>query len=391
MRKLRKELEALREQGMLRTLKTVAGPQGPRVVVDGREVLLLCSNNYLGLAGHPALIEASCEATRHFGVGSGASRLVSGTMELHEQLEARIADFKGTEGALVFNSGYAANTGILQGLAGPGDLIFSDVLNHASIIDGCRLSGARVVVYPHRDMAALEELLRAEARQRHGRWLIVSDGVFSMDGDLAPLPELVELKERYEALLMVDDAHGGGVLGATGRGSGERLGCLDRIDLHMGTLGKAFGCFGAYLAARREVIDTLINRSRSFIFSTSLPPGVLGAALAAFDIVDSAEGAARRASLENNRQIFIAGLRQGGLDLGESITQIVPIVTGEPQPTMEAARRLLDTGIFLQGIRPPTVPVGQCRLRATLMADHRPEEVAAAAETIVRVLGELPR
>ena len=391
MRKLRNELEALREQGMLRTLKTVAGPQGPRVVVDGREVLLLCSNNYLGLAGHPALIEASCAATSRFGVGSGASRLVSGTMELHEQLEARIADFKGTEGALVFNSGYAANTGILQGLVGPGDLIFSDVLNHASIIDGCRLSGARVIVYPHRDMTALEELLRVEARRRHGRWLIVSDGVFSMDGDLAPLPELVALKERYEALLMVDDAHGGGVLGATGRGSAERFGCLDRIDLHMGTLGKAFGCFGAYLAARREVIDTLINRSRSFIFSTSLPPGVLGAALAAFDIVDSAEGAARRAALENNRQIFVEGLRQGGLDLGESVTQIVPIVTGEPQPTMEAARRLLDRGIFLQGIRPPTVPVGQCRLRATLMADHRPEEVAAAAEMIVRILAELPR
>lgn len=391
MRKLQKELEALREQGMLRTLKTVAGPQGPRVVVDGREVLLLCSNNYLGLAGHPALIEASCAATSRFGVGSGASRLVSGTMELHEQLEARIADFKGTEGALVFNSGYAANTGILQGLAGPGDLIFSDALNHASIIDGCRLSGARVVVYPHRDMTALEELLRAEASRRHGRWLIVSDGVFSMDGDLAPLPELVALKERYEALLMVDDAHGGGVLGASGRGSGERLGCLERIDLHMGTLGKAFGCFGAYLAARREVIDTLINRSRSFIFSTSLPPGVLGAALAAFDLVDSAEGAARRACLENNRQIFIEGLRRGGLDLGESVTQIVPIVTGEPQPTMEAARRLLDAGIFLQGIRPPTVPLGQCRLRATLMADHRPAEVAAAAEMIVRILAELPR
>lgn len=391
MRKLQKELEALREQGMLRTLRTVAGPQGPRVLVDGREVLLLCSNNYLGLAGHPALIAASCEATRRFGVGSGASRLVSGTMELHEQLEVRIADFKGTEGALVFNSGYAANTGILQGLAGPGDLIFSDALNHASIIDGCRLSGARVVVYPHRDMAALEELLRDETPRRHGRWLIVSDGVFSMDGDLAPLPELVALKERYEALLMVDDAHGGGVLGASGRGSGEGFGCLDRIDLHMGTLGKAFGCFGAYLAARREVIDTLINRSRSFIFSTSLPPGVLGAALAAFDLVDSAEGAARRAALENNRQIFVEGLRRGGHDLVDSVTQIVPIVTGEPQPTMEAARRLLDAGIFLQGIRPPTVPVGQCRLRATLMADHRPEEVAAAAETIVRILGELPR
>ncbi|MDY0270480.1 8-amino-7-oxononanoate synthase [Trichloromonas sp.] len=391
MDKLRKELESLKEQGMLRTLKTVAGPQGPRVVVDGREVLLLCSNNYLGLAGHPALIAASCAATSRFGVGSGASRLVSGTMELHAQLEARIADFKGTAGALVFNSGYAANTGILQGLAGPGDLIFSDALNHASIIDGCRLSGARVVVYPHRDMNALEGLLRLEAPRRQGRWLIVSDGVFSMDGDLAPLPELVALKERFEALLMVDDAHGGGVLGASGRGSGERLGCLDRIDLHMGTLGKAFGCFGAYLAAEREVIDILINRSRSLIFSTSLPPGVLGAAFAALDIVDSAEGAARRAALENNRQIFVESLRRGGLDLGDSVTQIVPIVTGEPQPTMEAARRLLDRGIFLQGIRPPTVPVGQCRLRATLMADHRPEEVAAAAETIVGILGELPR
>ncbi|OHB32770.1 MAG: 8-amino-7-oxononanoate synthase [Desulfuromonadaceae bacterium GWC2_58_13] len=390
MRELRKNLEELQGLGMLRTLKTIAGPQGPRVMLDGREVLLLCSNNYLGLAGHPDLIEASCAATRRFGVGSGASRLVSGTMELHDRLEQRIAAFKNTEAALVFNSGYAANTGILQGLAGPGDVIFSDQLNHASIIDGCRLSEARTLVYPHRDMAALESLLQTESSRRLGRFLIVTDGIFSMDGDMAPLAELVALKDRYDTLLMVDDAHGTGVLGATGRGTAELLGCLDRVDLHMGTLGKALGSFGAYLAADRVVIDTLINRSRSFIFSTSLPPGVLGASLAAFDLVDGPEGAQRRQALETNRKLFAERLRQAGVDLCDSRTQIVPILTGEPVPTMEAARRLLDSGVFIQGIRPPTVPVGRCRLRATLMADHRPEEVSAAAELILDTLADLP-
>jgi glycine C-acetyltransferase/8-amino-7-oxononanoate synthase len=391
MRKLKENLDSLKGQGMLRTLKTIAGVQGPRVMLEGHQVLLLCSNNYLGLAGHPDLIEASCAATRRFGVGSGASRLVSGTMELHDQLEKRIAAFKKTEAALVFNSGYAANTGILQGLVDPGDVIFSDQLNHASIIDGCRLSGVRTVVYPHRDMAALESLLQDESSRRHGRFLIVTDGIFSMDGDMAPLVELVALKERFDALLMVDDAHGTGVLGATGRGTAELLGCLDRVDLHMGTLGKALGCFGAYLAADRVVIDTLINRSRSFIFSTSLPPGVLGAALAAFDLVDGLEGAQRRQSLEVNRKLFAERLQQGGVDLCGSVTQIVPVLTGEPVPTMEAARRLLDAGIFVQGIRPPTVPVGRCRLRATLMADHRPDEVRAAADLILETLAELPR
>jgi glycine C-acetyltransferase/8-amino-7-oxononanoate synthase len=391
MRELKKNLEELQGQGMLRTLKTIAGPQGPRVQVDGREVLLLCSNNYLGLAGHPELIEASCAATRCFGVGSGASRLVSGTMELHEQLEQRIAAFKKTEAALVFNSGYAANTGILQGVTGAGDVIFSDQLNHASIIDGCRLSEARTLVYPHRDLATLESLLQAESGCRRGRFLIVTDGVFSMDGDLAPLVELVALKERFDALLMVDDAHGTGVLGATGRGTAELLGCLDRVDLHMGTLGKALGSFGAYLAADRVVIDTLINRSRSFIFSTSLPPGVLGAALAAFDLVDGPEGARRRQALESNRRLFAERLQAAGVDLCGSRTQIVPILTGQPVPTMEAARRLLEAGMFIQGIRPPTVPAGRCRLRATLMADHEPQEVSAAAELILEILAELPR
>lgn len=383
------QLEALRSEGMLRTLRIVDGAQGPRVDIDGHDVLLLCSNNYLGLANHPRLVKAACSATERYGVGSGASRLVSGSMRLHHQLEERIATFKRTEAALLFNSGYAANTGILQGLIGHGDVIFSDRLNHASIIDGCRLSGARTVVYPHNDIDALDELMRSETPNRQGRWLIVTDGVFSMDGDMARLPELVQLKERYDAWLMVDDAHGTGVLGGTGRGSGEELGCMSGIDIHMGTLGKALGGFGAFVACRRELRDLLINRSRSLIFSTSLPPGVLAAAVEAFELVDSTEGDRRRQALRSNRALFAERLAQAGLDLLGSTTQIVPVLTSNPKPTMAAAARLLDRGIFLQGIRPPTVPAGMCRLRATLMADHNPEDLAAAAETIAQVVRKL--
>lgn len=381
------QLDDLRSQGMLRTLRTVEGAQGPRVVLDGREVLLLCSNNYLGLANHPALVEAAREATFRFGAGTGGSRLISGSMAPHAKLEERLAAFKGTGAALLFNSGYAANTGILQGLFGEGDVIFSDELNHASIIDGCRLSRARTVVYPHGDVAALETLLAAEAPHRKGRWLIVTDGVFSMDGDLAPLAALARLKERFDVLLMVDDAHGTGVLGTTGRGTAEHLGCLAQVDLHMGTLGKALGCAGAYLAAERMVIDTLINRSRSFIFSTSLPPSVPASALAALDIVDSAEGERLRRTLWHNRELFAGSLRQGALDLLGSVTQIVPVLTGAPAPTMAAAQGLLDAGIFVQGIRPPTVPAGRCRLRATVAADHSPEDLLRAAAKIVEIVG----
>ncbi len=390
MEKWRRELDALRASGMFRSLRTVDGPQQSRVMVEGRELLLLCSNNYLGLANHPALIEAACAATVRDGAGSGASRLVSGSMRAHFRLEEALADFKGCEGALLFNSGYAANTGILQGLFGAGDVIFSDALNHASLIDGCRLSGARTVIYPHADCSALEALLAAEAPQRKGRWLIVSDGVFSMDGDLAPLPDLVQLKERFSTLLMIDDAHGTGVLGAHGRGSAEHFGCLDQVDLHMGTLGKGLGAAGAYLAAPRPVIDILINRSRPFIFSTSLPPAVAAAAEAALAIVRSDEGARLRRQLKENRRRFSAVLSAAGLDLFGSTTQIVPVLTGEPQPTMAAANRLFERGIFLQGIRPPTVPVGQCRLRATVMASHDPEELERAAAEIVATLEQLP-
>jgi glycine C-acetyltransferase/8-amino-7-oxononanoate synthase len=388
MQRWRDQLNELKDKGMLRFLRTVEGAQGPRVVLDGRDMLLLCSNNYLGLANHPALVEAARKATSRYGVGTGGSRLISGSMKTHVQLEEHLAAFKGTEGALVFNSGYAANTGILQGLLDEGDVIFSDELNHASIIDGCRLARARTVVYPHADVAALEALLTKEARKRRGRFLVVTDGVFSMDGDIAPLPALVRLKERFDALLMVDDAHGTGVLGEGGRGTAAHLGCLNGIDLHMGTFGKALGCAGAYLAASRIVIDTLVNRSRSFIFSTSLPPAVPASALAALDIVAGAEGERLRRALWRNRELFARRLREGGLDLLGSTTQIVPVLTGEPAPTMAAAQTLLDGGVFVQGIRPPTVPPGRCRLRATVMAVHEPGDLERAAELIIRAVGE---
>jgi glycine C-acetyltransferase/8-amino-7-oxononanoate synthase len=385
MKAWQEELTRLEGQGMRRALRTVDGGQGPKVTVNGREVLLLCSNNYLGIAGHPALIEALQTASGRYGAGAGASRLVSGTMPPHVELEERIATFKGTEAALLYNSGYAANTGILQGLFGPDDVIFSDALNHASIIDGCHLAGARTVVYPHCDIAALAELMERERPARRGRWLIVTDGVFSMDGDLAPLAELCRLKEEHDALLMVDDAHGTGVLGEGGRGTAELLGCLERIDLHMGTLGKALGCAGAYLAADRVVIDTLINRSRSFIFSTCLPPGVPAAARAAIDLVDSDQGRALRTRLEENRALLERLLLDGGMDLLGSRSQIIPVLTRDPAPTMRMTERLLDHGLFLQGIRPPTVPVGLCRLRATLMASHEPAELEQAAARILAV------
>lgn len=377
------ELELIRARGLFRSTRLIRGRQSPRVELEGRQVLLLCSNNYLGLAEHPLLVEASVAAVRRFGASSGASRLVSGTMELHEELERALADFKGTEAALLFNSGYAANTGIISALVGRGDLIFCDRLNHASIIDGSLLSGARLVRYPHNDLAALAGLM--EKRRGTGRCLIVTDGVFSMDGDLAPLAGLVELKRRYGALLMVDDAHGCGVMGEQGRGSAELLGVLSHIDIHMGTFGKALGSFGAYAALSLELRDLLINRARSFIFSTSLPPAVLAASLAALELVRSAEGKRLRARLADNTALFRAELRRAGFALGSGSTQIVPILTGDAERTMRFSAELLEEGLFVQGIRPPTVPAGACRLRCTVMATHEPDDLGDAARRIAAV------
>jgi glycine C-acetyltransferase len=382
MRTFHEELDSLREQGLFRSMRLLEGEQSGRVILDGRSVLLLCSNNYLGLANHPALKEAAIRGVERYGVSSGASRLVSGNMELHEMLEARIAAFKGTEAALVFNSGYAANTGIIPVLAGKGDVIFSDRLNHASIVDGCLLSRARLVRYPHNDMAALRRLL--DETSPSGRRLIVVDGVFSMDGDLAALRELVALKKEYDALLMVDDAHGTGVLGKGGRGSAELCGVMAEIDIQMGTFGKALGSFGAYAASSREIADMLINRSRSFIFSTSLPPAVLATSLAALHLVDSPEGAELRERLTRNANLFRGALKAAGYDTMGSVTQIVPVTVGEAGPAMEFSRLLLEEGVFVQGIRPPTVPAGSCRLRCTVMATHTLDDLTRTAEVITK-------
>jgi glycine C-acetyltransferase len=379
----REELDGMREEGLFRSMRLVQGEESGRVIMDGREVLLLCSNDYLGLAGHPLLKEAAIRATERYGTGSGASRLVSGNMEPHAELEVRIASFKGTEAALIFNSGYAANTGIIPAIAGRGDVIFSDRLNHASIVDGALLSRARLVRYPHNDMAALKRALKET--ETSGRRLIVSDGVFSMDGDLARLAELVTLKRESGALLMVDDAHGTGVLGARGRGSGELFRVMEGIDIHMGTFGKALGSFGAYSASSREIIDYLINRARSFIFSTALPPAVPSASIAALDLVESQEGTGLRNKLAENSIFFRSALQSSGFNTMGSETQIIPIFVGEAGRTMEFSRQLLQEGIFVQGIRPPTVPAGICRLRCTVMATHTKEDLSWAAEVMAKV------
>jgi len=382
-RSIQEELTSIRSRGLYRTTRVISGRQTPHVTMDGREVVLLCSNNYLGLADHPALSEAAISAIRSYGTSSAASRLVSGTMTLHEQLEAAVADFKGSEAALVFNGGYPANTGIIGAMVGRGDVIFSDRLNHASIVDGAILSGARLVRYPHNDHAALARLL--EKQRGTGRALIVTDGVFSMDGDLAPLRELVELKESYDALLMVDDAHASGILGEKGSGTSELLQVPAGVDIKMGTFGKALGSFGAYAAVSAELRELLVNRARSFIFSTSLPPAVLAASLAAIRIVQSDEGKRLREQLLCNAAVFRGLLQAAGFNLPDGETQIIPIMTGAADVTMAFSEALLQEGLFAQGIRPPTVPAGACRLRCTVMATHTQQDLTFAAERITAV------
>ena len=359
-------LARVRENGLYRVLRPIDGAQNAVVSLDGHDVLLFSSNNYLGLANHPALKRAAAEAVERFGCGSGASRLISGSMAVHHELEARLAALKKTEAALVFPTGYHANVGVLSALMGPGDTILSDGLNHASIIDGCRLSRAEVRVYPHGDPHALDALLAACLPS--GRRLIVTDTVFSMDGDLAPLAELVELARHYDAWLMVDEAHATGVFGPHGGGLVEQAGLVDRVDIHMGTLGKALGGIGAYVAGSRELIDWLVNRARSFIYTTGMPPAAAASALAALDLVEREPE--RRQRLWDNTRFLSDGLRGLGYRIGDSRSQILPVIIGDARQTMALAEATLRRGVFAHGIRPPTVPEGTSRIRVTPMATH---------------------
>jgi 8-amino-7-oxononanoate synthase len=375
------ELLNLKEAGLYRTLRRVEGDQGPTLILDGREVINFSSNNYLGIANHPALCDAAKAAIDRYGCGSGASRLISGNMALHEELEDKLAEFKGTQAALVFNSGFQANAGIIPALVGEGDWVFSDALNHASIIDGCRLARAKTLIYEHCDVDQLERGLRdAPGRSRK---LIVTESLFSMDGDEAPLAEIVALAERYGAMVMVDEAHATGVYEPNGAGLVAKLGLGERITIQMGTLGKALGGFGAYVAGSRELRELLINRCRSFIFTTSLPPAVMAMAVAAIDLVKREPG--RRETLRRNCDLLRSGLRNLGLRLGGSQSQILPLIVGKAGACMKLSEELLARGIFAQGIRPPTVPPATSRLRITLMATHAEEHLRRALEVFEEV------
>jgi glycine C-acetyltransferase/8-amino-7-oxononanoate synthase len=367
-------LDAIRQDGLFRRMRTVAGAQGPRVELDGHDALLLCSNDYLSLASDPEVKAAAVAATERWGAGAGASRLISGNMEPHEHLERHLAAFHGTETALLFGSGYLANTGIVAALARRGDVVFSDELNHASIIDGCRLAGAETFVYRHRD---LEHLAWGLGRLPGHCGLIVTDGLFSMDGDVAQLGWLRELATLHGAMLMVDDAHAVGALGPGGRGAVAEAGLAGEVDVLVGTLGKALGGYGAYACVSRPVRDLLVNTARPLIFSTALPPAVAAAADAALGIVES--DPARIGRLRENASTLRAALAAAGLDPGGAGAQIMPVAVGDPDRAVAICRRALDAGVYAQAIRPPTVPDGTSRLRLTVVADHDPEELVAAA------------
>jgi 8-amino-7-oxononanoate synthase len=378
------ELKNLKQTSLYRRLRLIEGEQAPILTVDGQKVLNFCSNNYLGLANHPALREAAKKAIDRYGCGSGASRLISGNMTLHEELENKIAELKGTEAALVFNSGFQANTGILATLVGEDDVIFSDALNHASIIDGCRLARARIVVYGHCDLDQLERGLR-DAQDKN-RKLIVTESLFSMDGDEAPLAGIVDLAEKHGAMVMVDEAHATGVFEPNGAGLVANLGIGDRVLVQMGTLGKALGGFGAYVAGKRSLRELLINRCRSFIFTTSLPPAVMAMAIAAIDIVNKEPE--RRQALRDNCEMLRSGSKSLGHSLGNSRSHILPLMIGDATRCMKLSEDLLQRGVFAQGIRPPTVPPGTSRLRITLMATHTREHIDQALGTFKEIKHE---
>src|SRR5579862_799232 len=379
---LSEQLENWRKAGTYQRLRELESACEPIARFDGKEVINLASNNYLGLANHPKLVEAEIEAARHYGAGSGAVRTISGTMSLHNELERRIAKFKNVEACVVFQSGFAANAGTVAAILTPEDHIISDELNHASIIDGCRLSKAKIHVFRHRDAAHAEERLQALANVSAHK-LLITDGVFSMDGDIGVLPQLTELAEKYGAIMMVDDAHASGVLGRNGRGTVDHFGLHGRVDIQVGTLSKAIGVLGGYVCGSQDLIDFLHQRARPFLFSTSHPPAVAAACIAAFDILEKEPE--RIEKLWSNTRFFQAGLHANGLSTGASETPITPIMVGEAATAHAFSRALFDEGLFATGIGYPTVAEGKARIRTIVTSAHSEEVLARAIEIITRV------
>ncbi len=367
-------LETIRENDLFRVLTEIESGQSPEILVDGKPYILLASNNYLGLTTDPQLKQAAIRAVEAYGTGSGGSRLVSGSSDLHRKLEDRIARFKKTEAAILFSSGYLANVGTIAALVGPGDVVYSDELNHASIIDGCRLSKAEVKVYRHRDTKHLTSMLRDGGAG--GKRLIVTDTVFSMDGDLAPLSELVDIAGRRGAMLMIDEAHATGVLGARGSGAAEHFCVEEGVPIVMGTLSKAVGSIGGYVAGSCKLIDFIRNTARTYIFDTSLPAAALAASMAAIDIIETEPE--RRRRLWTLIEKFKAGLEDAGMRVLPSHSAVIPVLIGEAAAALEFASALREHGVFIPAVRPPSVPPGMCRLRATVMATHTPEHIDRA-------------
>jgi 8-amino-7-oxononanoate synthase len=380
---IEERLAELERLGLQRRLRMVQGPQGPRVLLDGKHVLLLCSNNYLGLADHPKVREAAAEAAMRWGAGAGASRLVSGTMTIHRRLEERLARFEGSEGCLLFGSGYLANLGVIGALAGPGDTVFSDRLNHASIVDGCRASRAEIVVYRHLDVDDLERRLHSHGNE--GRRLIVTDSVFSMDGDVAPLAEIVQLARAYDARVVVDEAHATGALGEGGRGAIAQAGLQGEVDVLVGTLGKALGSYGAYVCASARMTEYLLNTARALIFSTAPSPPSVAGALAALELLE--EDPRLVVGLREAAHALRVALAGEGFAVKEGDMHIVPLVVGDAGDAMRLCEGALERGVYAQAIRPPTVAEGTSRLRLAVMATHTAEELREGA----RVLAEAAR
>jgi glycine C-acetyltransferase len=380
------ELQKLREQGLYQKLRILQGEQLPVAHFDGREVINLSSNNYLGLTTHPKLKQRALEAIEKFGVGSGAVRTIAGTMTLHMQLEEKIAQFKNVQAAVVFQSGFTANAGAVQALIGPEDVIISDELNHASIIDGCRLSKAEIKRFPHKDVEACDKILKSISPHK-SRKLLITDGVFSMEGDIAPLPQLVELASKYGCIMMIDDAHASGVLGRNGRGTVDHFGLHGRVDIQVGTLSKAIGALGGYICSSRDVVEFLYHRGRPFLFSTSHPPSVAATCLAAFELLDEEPQLVEK--LWENTRFFKEGLQKLGFNTGASETPITPVMVGDAALAHQFSRELFQAGVFAQGIGYPTVPSGKARIRTIVTATHTQAELARALELLEAVAKKL--
>ncbi len=369
---IQQEIEALKSQGLYNNIRTIGSPQGAWLIVDGKKVLNFCSNNYLGLANHPALVAASKKATDEMGVGPAAVRTIAGTMTLHVELEKRLAQFKGVEAAITFQSGFTANLATVPVLVGREDVIFSDKLNHASIIDGCRLSGAKIIAYEHNDVKSLEEQIKANLSQ-YRRALIVTDGVFSMDGDIAPLPDIYEVAKKYDILLMVDDAHGEGVLGKGGRGIVDHFGLHGKVDVEVGTMSKAFGVVGGIVAGKSVIIEWLRQRGRPFLFSSAVTVPDAAACLAAVDLLEDSTQLVDK--LWENAKYFKTEMKKLGFDTGASETPITPVMLGEAPLAQQFSRELFEAGVFAMALGFPTVPQGKARIRVMISAAHSKDDL----------------